>query len=538
MATVFMKFLELRPREYDRGIRWLTAGRMEGLRHRLAEEWVEPGDRVLDVGCGTGSQALLCARRGARVTGVDASPMMLEEAEAQASLEGLSEQVEFLLLDASEVTEQFEPQSFDVIVLSLVLSELDERSQKRLLVACQGLLADGGRLVIVEEVVPEERLARWSYAVQRWFWSAITMFLAGTTTYPLRQPERLLGEAGFHALPISSYRAGLRLLLGQKKAVREHAARGVPDVPELRHRVTAGTVLRDLACLLTRIWPPYLKMRPGLYRIGEPGRESPVLVTGNFDLTVRRVVKGVRRLSCFLLVVDSRGINVWCAAGGGHLSAERVVTAVARSGLEELVDDRVLILPQLCANGVEGRQIEEDTGWQVRWGPARAADIPAYLARGRRKTDSMRRVTFPLLDRLEMSAVMWLFMAPLLAVAMLVARRSAMVPALVSLLVLFLVTGILWPWLPGYQGTMKGLFLAAACVILTVVLSVTALHLSPQQVFNWCIGLSALALFVAADFQGADPRRRGGEVEQLPKIAPLELALGATYLLLPRLVGW
>jgi acetyl-CoA decarbonylase/synthase complex subunit gamma len=197
-----------------------------------------------------------------------------------------------------------------------------------------------------------------------------------------------------------------------------------------------------------------------------------------------------------------------------------------------------LILPQLCANGVKARNVEEGTGWQVRWGPTQAADIPAYIARDCRKTDAMRRVEFPLADRLEMSIVMWLFWGIALAVILLVARPTLMVPTLASSLVLFLVTGTLWPWIPGYQGSVKGILLAAASVIAMVVASAAWLHLPPRTLLNWCIGVSAMALFVGADFQGADPRRRGGEAEQFPLILPLELVLVAAYFLVPRFAGW
>jgi len=112
------------------------------------------------------------------------------------------------------------------------------------------------------------------------------------------------------------------------------------------------------------------------------------------------------------------------------------------------------------------------------------------------------------------------------------------IPALASSLALFLVAGGLWPWLPGYQGSAKGLSLAAASVAAMVLASMTWLHLPARSVFSWCVGLCALALFVGADFQGADPGRRGGEVEQFPVIMPLELVLVALYLLVPRVVGW
>ena len=207
------------------------------------------------------------------------------------------------------------------------------------------LLAEGGRLIIVEEVEPEGRLARWLYHAWRWPWAGLTWFLTRSTTYPLRQPERLLAEAGFRSVPIASHLGGsLRLLLGQKEE-REEPSDESAAVPELKYRVTVGTLLRDLYCLLMRMVPPYPSVRPGLYRVGRPGRKAPVLVTGNYDLTVRRLLKGIRGLDAYLLVADSRGINVWCAAGGGHFTAEKVIAAVKSSGIGELVDHRRLILP-------------------------------------------------------------------------------------------------------------------------------------------------------------------------------------------------
>lgn len=146
--------------------------------------------------------------------------------------------------------------------------------------------------------------------------------------------------------------------------------------------------------------------RTGLLRIGSPGRESPVLLTCNFDLTVRRLRRALRGLDCFLLVAPSRGINVWCAAAGGHLTANEVASVIKTSGISELVDHRRLVLPQLAATGVERKHVEERTGWRVVFGPVRARDIPAYLANHHKKTDAMRKVRFALAERLEM-AVMW-----------------------------------------------------------------------------------------------------------------------------------
>ena len=137
-------------------------------------------------------------------------------------------------------------------------------------------------------------------------------------------------------------------------------------------------------------------------------------VTCNFDLTVRRVVKALQGLDCYLLVAPSKGINVWCAAGGGMFNAHSVTSVLKTSRIAEKVDHRTLILPQFSAPGIDVRRVEAETGWRCRFGPVYAQDIPAYVAANLHKTDDMRRARFPLGDRLEM-AVMWAAPMSLLA---------------------------------------------------------------------------------------------------------------------------
>src|SRR5215475_2199098 len=117
----------------------------------------------------------------------------------------------------------------------------------------------------------------------------------------------------------------------------------------------------------------------GVRVIGTPDRSSPVFLTGNYDLTVRRVLRALRGLNAYLVVANSRGINVWCAASGGHLGTHQVVTALKLAQLENRVVHREVIVPQLAATGAEGKEVRRRTGWMVRFGPADAYDIPAYL---------------------------------------------------------------------------------------------------------------------------------------------------------------
>lgn len=150
------------------------------------------------------------------------------------------------------------------------------------------------------------------------------------------------------------------------------------------------------------------RQRTGLVAIGSPDRTSPVLVTGNYTLTVRRLRAALAGENVWLLVVDSQGINVWCASTGGHLTHHDVISAIRSSHLDARVDHRQLILPQLSATGIEGPQITEATGWATEWGPARLEDLVPFLRRGHRVAKEERFMRFPLWERMEM-ALMWAF---------------------------------------------------------------------------------------------------------------------------------
>lgn len=171
-------------------------------------------------------------------------------------------------------------------------------------------------------------------------------------------------------------------------------------------------------------WPT----EPGLREIGKPGPLSPVLITGNFDLTVRRVVGAMRGVDAWLVVAPSSGINVWCAASGGHLSTHQVVTALKTSGVAERVRHRRAILPQLAATGVIAREVERRSRWQVKFGPVYASDIPRYLAQQEKKTDDMRHVRFGIRERLEMAVAWALPMTVIAAIPILLLRPSWLLP--------------------------------------------------------------------------------------------------------------
>lgn len=119
------------------------------------------------------------------------------------------------------------------------------------------------------------------------------------------------------------------------------------------------------------IWGMFFRLFPcptriELCRVGNPDRQSPVLVTCNFYITVRRLIRGLKGINVWLLVADSKGVNVWCAAAGEEFNTHSVVSAIKTSGISELVDHRRLILPSLAAPGIKTKDVEHQTGWKVR----------------------------------------------------------------------------------------------------------------------------------------------------------------------------
>jgi hypothetical protein len=233
---------------------------------------------------------------------------------------------------------------------------------------------------------------------------------------------------------------------------------------------------------LLRVLP--FPCRVGLVKIGNPDRTSPVLLTCNYHLTVQRVKRALAGKDCFLLVANSRGVNVWCAATGGLLTNHDAISALRTTGIENLVDHRNVILPQLAATGIEAKVIQEKTAWKVVWGPVYADDIPRFLERELNKSRQMRKLEFSWPQRIEMAAA-WAFPLSLLAgLAALFFWREAITPLILLIWGLAFTIFLLFPlyerWLNpsrerlglvffdfGRGGLQLGIWGAIMCCIVT-----------------------------------------------------------------------
>jgi hypothetical protein len=209
-------------------------------------------------------------------------------------------------------------------------------------------------------------------------------------------------------------------------------------------------------------------VQPGLYALGHPGDESPVCVTANYALSFDALRAALAGIDAYILVLDTQGVNVWCAAGEGTFGTEEVLRQVAETGLQDVVRHRVLILPQLGAPGVAAHEVKKQSGFKVEYGPVRAADLPEYL-KTRRATPEMRRVRFTLGDRMAVATVdVVAALLPMLAAAVVfffiggLLASAAVIAAMLAGVLLF---PALLPWLPTRHFSSKGLILGGVVAL-------------------------------------------------------------------------
>ena len=219
---------------------------------------------------------------------------------------------------------------------------------------------------------------------------------------------------------------------------------------------------------------------PGLYAVGKPTAESPVLVTANYKLTFDKVRMELGGIDAWILVLETRGINVWCAAGKGTFGTRELAARIQAAKLDDVVTHRTLILPQLGAPGVAAHEVRKDTGWSVKYGPVLARDIPAYLAAGMKKSDAMRKVPFGISQRMTIAPVelmqSWPLLVSILAGAGLLTLPFAggsafagllprflemLIPLVGSVLLGTLAFPALLPWIPFRAFALKGGLLGA-----------------------------------------------------------------------------
>lgn len=158
-SYVLMKVLESSERRYDTGINLITLGYVRRVQKEIAWRFVSKDDRVFEIGVGTGTLAILCAERGAHVTGIDTSRKMLEIAKGKVEQARLVGNIELKNMSVVEMDKHIPDSFFDKVVGVLVFSELSESEQRFALKESFRILKPNGKIIIADELNPD-RLGR------------------------------------------------------------------------------------------------------------------------------------------------------------------------------------------------------------------------------------------------------------------------------------------------------------------------------------------------------------------------------------------
>ncbi len=141
-------------------------------------------------------------------------------------------------------------------------------------------------------------------------------------------------------------------------------------------------------------------VEPGLYGLGNPTADSAVLVTANYKLSFDSLRQTMAGRSCWILVLDTKGINVWCAAGKSTFGTEELVDRIKASRLTDIVNHNRLIVPQLGATGVAAFDVKKYSGFSVVYGPVMLQDLPEFIDNDCIASPEMRIKKFPFRERL------------------------------------------------------------------------------------------------------------------------------------------
>lgn len=281
------------------------------------------------------------------------------------------------------------------------------------------------------------------------------------------------------------------------------------------------------------------RVAPGLYAVGAPCADSPVLVTANYKLTFDAVRKELVGVDAWVLVLDTRGVNVWCAAGKKTFGTDELVWRINAVGLARIVNHRELILPQLGAPGVAGQQVRKASGFKVVWGPICAHDLKGFLEKGKQAEPQMRQLSFSFSDRLVLIPVelsllvtpsLWIMLAiialsavgPQFSMALIWQRGVSMALAYaVGIVSGAVVVPILLPWLPWRSFYLKG-GLVGLIGGLAATFSRGHVDSNSLAMILVCMTVSSYA---AMNFTGATPYASPSGVEkEMRRGIPLQVA--------------
>ncbi|MCO5388623.1 MAG: mercury methylation corrinoid protein HgcA [Desulfosporosinus sp.] len=298
------------------------------------------------------------------------------------------------------------------------------------------------------------------------------------------------------------------------------------------------------------------KVEPGLYSVGKPDSNSPVLVSANYKMSFDSLRKELMELNAWILVLDTKGVNVWCAAGKGTFGTQELLSRMAIVQLEKVVSHRTVIVPQLGAPGISAHEVTKFSGFKVVYGPVRAKDLQEFLKSGMKATSEMRRVKFTAYDRLVLTPIELvgtskfslmifgvLFLLNLLGLGPFgIVDFYAYIGAVIIGCVL---TPVLLPWIPGspfaWKGWLLGFIWAVTVNILNGWNGWTAVpQYSILRALGYIFILPPVSAYLAMNFTGSSTFTSfSGVLKEMRKAVPaiiISIVLGIVLILVDSFI--
>jgi len=296
------------------------------------------------------------------------------------------------------------------------------------------------------------------------------------------------------------------------------------------------------------------KVNPGLYALGTPDNNSSVFVSANYKMSFDRLRSALTGRSAWILALDTKGINVWCAAGKGTFGTDELIRRINITNLNNIVSHRKLILPQLGAPGVAAHKVKQISGFKVQYGPIRAEDLPAFLDANFKTTVPMRLMTFPLKERAVLIPVELVeAIKPFLIIASVLFFlggiggpsgfwANALSHGLFAVLALLcaviggtVLNPLLLPYLPGRAFSIKGFSIGIVIALVLLYLRDINLVAWPGRIeaLAWVLIIPAVSGYLAMNFTGCSTYTSlSGVKREMRWALPLEIACAATGLVM------
>lgn len=299
------------------------------------------------------------------------------------------------------------------------------------------------------------------------------------------------------------------------------------------------------------------KVEPGIYAVGNPNADSIVLVSANYKMSFDVLRSNLAGIDAWILVIDTKGINVWCAAGKGTFGTMEIVGRIEITGLKKIVNHRKLIVPQLGAPGVSSHDVKNLSEFSVIYGPVRASDVKAFIENGMEAAREMRQVKFSLYDRLVLVPVEivmgknYLIYAIVFIFILSGLNKNGYSPGLIlnkgfngviNILMAFfagtMIGPLLLPWLPGKSFSMKGFFAGIIIFIISYYYGLTGNIIF--EIIAWLLLFVSASSFLTMNFTGASTYTSLSGVRKEMKFAlPLQITgvvMGLGMLVVSRFV--